>query len=255
VPCSRWLTTAAALVLGGAPTAVPGGTAHAALSPHTAREQHPRPIRADVVRRRILLGRSVEGRPIIAVEVGNPSSTRTVLVVGCIHGDECAGTAITERLLALAPPAHADLWVIPSLNPDGAARSTRGNGRGVDLNRNFPWHWQPLKGLHDSGPRPLSEPESEIAYKLILQLRPVFSIWFHQHLDVVDESGGKLAVERRFAKLVGLPLARLPREPGSVTSWENHALPGAAFVVELPAGELAPAAATRFARAILTLTG
>jgi len=81
----------------------------------------------------------------------------------------------------------------------------------------------------------LSEPESRIAYHLILRVRPQISIWFHQHERAVDESGGDVAVERRFAALVGLPLRRLPREPGSAVGWENHRLPGTtAFVVELP---------------------
>jgi protein MpaA len=205
-------------------------------------------------RRVVLLGRSVEGRQIIAIETGDPSSARKVLVVGCVHGNECAGTAITERLLGLAPPPQADLWIIPNLNPDGAARGTRGNAHGVDLNRNFPWHWRPRQGIYDSGPRPLSEPESRIAKNLILRLHPAISIWFHQHLDLVDESGGSVAIERRFASLVGLPVARLTREPGSITTWENHTLAGTAFVVELPAGKLLPATAARFAHAVLAIS-
>ena len=248
-PRGSWLTTAAALVLAGAaPAALAGGSTgvRAPVAPHTPG--------AVSVHRRILLGRSVEGRPIIAVETGNPSSTQKVLVVGCVHGNECAGTAITERLLRLRPPAQVDLWVISNLNPDGAFRGSRGNAHGVDLNRNFPWHWQRLQGLYDSGPRPLSEPESRIVHKLILQLRPTVSIWFHQHLDLVDESGGNLATERQFATLVQLPLARLTREPGSITSWENHTIGGTAFVVELPPGQLRSEAAARFARAILTIS-
>ena len=207
-----------------------------------------------MVRRRILLGRSVDGRPIIAIETGDPSSALKVLVVGCIHGNECAGTAVIEQLLILRPPQRVDLWTIPNLNPDGAARGSRGNAHGVDLNRNFPWRWKPLYGLYDSGPRPLSEPESRIAYKLILQLQPALSIWFHQRLNLVDESGGSIAIEQRFATLVGLRLARLTREPGSITSWEDHTLAGTAFVVELPAARLRPTDAARFARAILTIS-
>src|SRR5205823_294228 len=135
-----------------------------------------------------------------------------------------------------APPRELDLWIISDLNPDGAAAGTRVNAHGVDLNRNFPWRWQPLTGPYDSGPRPLSEPESRIAERLILQLQPAISIWFHQHLDVVDESGGSIAIERRFAAATGMRLARLPREPGSAVGWENHRFrAGTAFVVELPA--------------------
>jgi hypothetical protein len=71
-------------------------------------------------------------------------------------------------------------------------------------------------------------------------------------MDLVDESGGNAAVERRFAALVGLPIARLTREPGSAVGWENQAFLGTtAFVVELPAGSLAPAAAERYADAVL----
>jgi protein MpaA len=198
-----------------------------------------------------VLGHSVQGRPIEAIEIGNPASPRKALVVGCIHGNECAGIAVVTRLAALEPLDGSDLWIVPDLNPDGHAAGTRGNAHGVDLNRNFPWRWRPLGGVYDSGPQALSEPESRIARRLILGLRPRVSIWFHQHLNLVDESGGDGAIERRLARLVGLPLRRLPRYPGSVTSWEEAILPGGtAFVVELPAGPLSPAAAARFADAV-----
>jgi protein MpaA len=199
----------------------------------------------------VLLGRSVEGRPIVAYEVGDPHSRYKAVVVGCIHGNEPAGIAIA-RELEQASPRGVDLWIVPVLNPDGAADGRRGNAHGVDLNRNFPWRWRPLARLFYSGPRPLSEPESRIAYRLLRRLRPRVSIWFHQHMDLVDESGGDPAVERRFAALAGLPIARLSREPGSVVGWENHAFPGTtAFVVELPSGSLAPAAVERYADAVL----
>jgi protein MpaA len=203
--------------------------------------------------RTMVIGGSVDGRPIDAIEVGDPRSATRELVVGCIHGNEPAGIAIAQWL-ELASPVGVDLWIIPDLNPDGRARDTRGNARGVDLNRNFPWQWRPLPGLSYSGPRPLSEPESRSAYRLIRRIRPQVSIWFHQDLDVVDVSGGRVAVERRYASMVGLRLARLPREPGGVVDWENHAIGAStAFVVELPAGRLSRAAAARYGRAAFRL--
>ena len=203
---------------------------------------------------RVVLGVSVEGRPIVAFEGGDPKSALKELVVGCIHGDEPAGTAIAVALTKRPVPAGVDLWVVPDLNPDGVAAATRGNAHGVDLNRNFPWRWRRLAGVYFSGPASLSEPESRIAYRLIRRLRPRVSIWFHQHADVVDESGGSLSVERRFAALVGLRLVRLARYPGSVTSWENATLRGTtAFVVELPAGPVGAAGAERYARAALAV--
>jgi protein MpaA len=201
--------------------------------------------------RSVVLGHSVQGRAITAVELGDLDSPRKVLVVGCIHGNEPAGIAIAAQLARSRPPSEVDLWIVPDLNPDGDAAGTRGNAHGVDLNRNFPWRWTSLTGVHYSGPRALSEPESRIAARLIAQVRPAVSIWFHQHLDVVDDSSGNVAIVRRFAAVAGLPLATLTRDPGSVVSWETHVLPsGTAFVVELPAGAVPHAAVGRFVRAV-----
>ena len=204
--------------------------------------------------RQVVLGYSVEGRAISAFETGDLDSPNRMLVVGCVHGNESAGIAVARALARLRPPPETDLWVVPDLNPDGVAAGTRGNGRGVDLNRNFPWRWRPLHGLFYSGPHALSEPESQLAGRLITRLHPAISIWFHQHLDVVDESGGRLALERRFSQLTGLPLTRLAREPGSAVGWENERFRGTtAFVVELPAGRLAPSRAVRLAGAVVAL--
>jgi protein MpaA len=182
-----------------------------------------------------VVGHSVRGRPIAATLKGDPRARARVLVIGCVHGNEPAGIRVARRLIAGAPARHAAIWVIPSLNPDGLAAGTRGNARGVDLNRNFPFEWQPLGGLEYSGAHPLSEPESRTARRLILRIEPEITIWFHQPFDLVDRSGGDPLVERRFSQLVGLPLVRLRRYPGSASSWQNHALPrSTAFVVELP---------------------
>ena len=89
---------------------------------------------AIVAARTLLLGRSEGGQPIVVVHAGDPRGTR-VLIVGCIHGTECAGIAIA-RLLERAR-TRADLWIVPDLNPDGHAIGARQDGRGVDLNANW----------------------------------------------------------------------------------------------------------------------
>lgn len=207
---------------------------------------------APQIRHELVLGRSEQGRPIIAWESGDPAAKRRILVVGCIHGDESAGSAIAAALVRARVPTGVDLWVIPDLNPDGVAAGTRQNGRGVDLNRNFPYRWRPLNGVYSSGPRALSERESRIAYRLIRRIHPTVSIWFHQHLDVVDESGGDRRVELRFAARVHMRAEQLTRYPGSATSWQNHTFPGTtSFVVELPAGPVPRPRLGDFTRAIL----
>jgi murein peptide amidase A len=209
-----------------------------------------------LVRRRLVIGHSVRGRAITAVALGDPDAARRLLVFGCIHGDESAGTAIARRLESGAAPKQALLWVIEDLNPDGVAAGTRQNADGVDLNRNFPWRWRRLghRGYAQySGPRPLSEPESRIARALILRVRPRVTIWFHQPLGLVDESGGDVRVERRYARLTGLPLRRLTRYPGSAAGWQNHRLAGStAFVVELPS-RLSKEAVRRYSSAVRRL--
>lgn len=199
------------------------------------------------------IGHSVLGRPIVATVSGDPKAPDRFLVIGCVHGNEPAGVRVARRLLASAQAGDAALWVVPSLNPDGLAAGTRGNARGVDLNRNFPFAWRPLDGLEYSGTHPLSEPESRAARRLIRRVNPDVTIWFHQPFGLVDRSGGNPAIERRYAELSGLPLVRLRRYPGSASSWQNHALPrSTAFVVELPAA-VGSGLVGRAARAVTTL--
>jgi murein peptide amidase A len=225
-------------------------------TPHAAGSQ-PARQRPRLVHRSELIGRSVLGRRIRIIESGNPASRRTLLVVGCIHGTERAGTAVTRRLIAARPPVRAHLWLLNYLNPDGAAVGARVNARGVDLNRNFPSHWEPLANRGDpqySGPRPASEPETRIAIRLIERIRPTVTVWFHQPVGIVRAFGQSAPLARRFARLAGLPFRVLPWLSGSASNWQNHRFRGtASFVVELPPGTLPSAAGARYVRAIRTI--
>jgi protein MpaA len=208
---------------------------------------------APTVDERELLGESYEGRPIRVFHRGDPDEIR-VLVVGCIHGDECAAVRIANRLRNGLPRSFLDLWILPSLNPDGRAAHTRQNARDVDLNRNFPYRWRPgPRGRYYPGRRPASERETRIAMRLIERIEPDITIWFHQPLALVDASGG-LTIERRYARLVGLPLVSVGRLHGTATSWQKYVLRGTeAFVVELPGGVVRPRRARRFASAVYRL--
>jgi hypothetical protein len=204
----------------------------------------------------LMLGRSELGRPIRAAEVGNPAGTR-VLVVGCIHGTECAGRAVVRVLERSPEPRHTDLWLLDNLNPDGFALGVRQNGRGVDLNRNFPAEWRGSSRRWDpeyTGPRPLSERETRIARSLVLRGRPTISLWFHQPQAVVRAWGRSVPAARRYALLAGARFRRIRWPSGTASNWQNHRFPGtSSFVVELPPGRLSRAAAARYARAVLAL--
>ncbi len=145
--------------------------------------------------------------------------------------------AVTQRLLNLVRPIALDLWVVQNLNPDGLARGTRGTGRGVDLNRDFA-----------AG----TQRETRIARKLVRQLRPDVTIWFHQPQALVRAWGPSRATARRYAWLAGVPYRTLAWPPGSASRWQNG-LGQISFAVELPPGELPAAAALRHAKAVLRL--
>lgn len=225
--------------------------------------QLPAPARAAAHARRrapvvpIVIGHSVRGRPIRGWEVGDQRSRRRVLVVGCLHGNEPAGEAITRRLRSVQPPAGTSLLVVNAFNPDGCAAGTRQNAHRVDLNRNSPWHWRHLDqpgGTYYSGLRPLSEPESRAIVRFVRRYRPSISIWYHQHARLVDASGGNPRIERFYARMVGLPFRSLGRFPGSITSWQNAAFRAdTAFVVELPAGRLSSRSVNSHVAAVLHL--
>jgi murein peptide amidase A len=95
-------------------------------------------------------GRSVDGRRIVAVRRGRADAPMRLLVTGSTHGTESAGHAIVARLRKMTPPDGVQVWTVRTFNPDGAARGTRQNARGVDLNRNFPYRWRAGGGRGDA---------------------------------------------------------------------------------------------------------
>ena len=213
-----------------------------------------------------VIGRSAQGRPIAVTRIAHAGERvrRRVLVVGCVHGDECAGRAVVarlrERALAGELPPHAELLLVRNLNPDGAALGRRQNARGVDLNRNGSFGRQylgPPGSRFYAGPRAWSEPESRAIRTLILAVRPDVVVWYHQPLTRIDvpETGWD-GRARTYGKQVGLPVRPLPHYPGSLSRWVNERVrPGSSFVVELDGRRmLGRALADRHADAVLALT-
>jgi hypothetical protein len=126
------------------------------------------------------------------------------------------------------------------MNPDGDARHTRQNARGVDLNRNWPHHWKHLTGQYYSGPRPLSEPETRAVWKFLKQLRPRFVVSLHQPLDGVDKTAGHGKAYRRFRDALARNLRLQVKDfncwsvcHGSMSGWyEQHHIGVAVETVE-----------------------
>lgn len=169
----------------------------------------------------IEFGRSVQNRPLTFIRRGNPNGVR-VLVVGCIHGNECAGLAITDILKATPAPSNIDLWILPKLNPDGTLLNTRQNANKVDLNRNFPVRWKPLgkSGFWQwSGAGAASEPETKSMLRLGKMVQPQLSIWYHQDYFRISPGVGRDGdMRKRYAILVDLPVLKIEGGTYSGTS-------------------------------------
>jgi protein MpaA len=204
--------------------------------------------------KRVLLGRSTEGRAIQAVRLGDRDSPRKALVVGVVHGSEAAGLRVTSALRRRAGIEGVDLWVVDSVNPDGLARGTRQNARGVDLNRNFPRRWRhsSRRSPYYSGSRAASERESRVVMRWIERIRPAVTVWYHQPWGaVLTPCSGPAPVQRRYARLAGFPTScRGAGLRGTATGWQRLVHPDSTpFVVELPGGGVSAKAARQHARA------
>jgi murein peptide amidase A len=214
---------------------------------------------ANLLLRETVVGHSLQGRAIKLREYGEAAWSGELLVFGCIHGDECAASGISPTTGGCPDPS-ADIYFVPHLNPDGARAGSRLNGRGVDLNRNFPSRWRPIGERWDpqySGPHPFSEPETRLAARIVRALRPAATIWFHQYRGsrpFVRAWGASVGAGRRFARLGGIAFRPMPWPAGTAPNWQNHRFPGAAsFVVELPRGRLGPLLRRRLGEAVVRM--
>jgi predicted deacylase len=189
-----------------------------------------------------VLGHSVQGRPIVAYHLGDPRVRRVDVLLGQMHGDEPAGPRVVAALRnATHRIAGVNLWVIPTMNPDGRAAHTRKNARGVDLNRNFPRRWVPLTGQYYSGPKPASEPETRAVMRFLQNLRPHYVVSLHQPLRGIDTTDGGRVDPRfrhRLADALGLPEKAFrcwSACHGNLTGWYTDRGYGVALTVEFGA--------------------
>lgn len=127
-----------------------------------------------------VVGRSVRGQPLFALEVGPEDARRASVVLAGMHPIEWIGVEVGLALfgrLVRSPPARRRVIGFPLINVDGyrqveadlrsgRRRFRRGNHHGVDLNRNWPTHFRRgrgggrLQGWNKGGPSALSEPET-----------------------------------------------------------------------------------------------
>jgi len=230
-------------------------------------------------------GESVQGRPLVYAEFGNPQarSSNTSLVLAMVHPDE-----ITPLYLALQlaqwmgdhPKDLTDAHVIiaPLVNPDGFYRPvrTRTNAHGVDLNRNFgtdDWshealqRWRRMFGANPRrfpGRQPNSEPETRFQLKLLEEMQPRKVLSVHSPLNFLDYDGPMTITLKRFpTEYVHRCLelrSRLQANhegffPGSLGNYAGQERGIPTFTLELPTANAGSARAywERFSQGIRTM--
>lgn len=189
--------------------------------------------RANVGHRSEEYGRSREGSALMVFlpREGLPE----ILVLAAIHGDEPETTVVASEALRAVRTESLKNAVVLCANPDGIARGTRGNARGVDLNRNFPasnWSAEMVhfKGRRE-GPRDIeispgeragSEPETRALIALLDRLRPRAVVAMHGALACIDDpDSSPLALW--LADRTELPLDPVTYPtPGSFGSWAKE---------------------------------
>lgn len=179
-------------------------------------------------------GVSVEGVPLM---IFLPDAGRSDLVIlASIHGDEAETTVAVSEALRCIPRGDLKAAVILCGNPDGMLRGTRGNARGVDLNRNFPTsNWSPDPVFYKTrandardialspGPHAASEPETKALLSELDRLKPRAVVSLHSALACIDDAGAS-PLGRRLADRCDLPFLTeigYPT-PGSMGTWATE---------------------------------
>lgn len=179
-------------------------------------------------------GSSLEGIPLT---VYHPNvDTVSIVILAAIHGDEAETAVIVSEALRCVSQGDLEAAVILCGNPDGMLRGTRGNARGVDLNRNFPTsNWSPDVTYHKTratdardialspGTQPASEPETNALIALVERWKPRAVVSLHAALACIDD-GSASHLGRQLSERCALPLQTdigYPT-PGSMGTWASE---------------------------------
>jgi protein MpaA len=206
------------------------------------------------------------GTPLIWTVFGDENSLtakeNTTLIMCGVHGDEITPVKFCWDLLLELKNNHTFenklVVVAPLVAPDSFFKDkpSRTNGRGVDVNRNFPtsdWKGEAHKRWKHHlksdkrkfpGPKAASEQETVFQMNLILRYKPNKVISVHAPLSMLDYDGpslraedgksAKMLLEQMSSKASGYKVSNYPIFPGSLGNWVGKEKHIPTYTLELP---------------------
>ena len=224
-----------------------------------------------------ILGKTEFGRTMYALKAGTGSPVG--IAIYAIHGREyiTAKLAIAQFLRGVE---RGSCWFVPLVNPDGALLSETGvssapawaqealtrlngggdfslwkaNGRGVDLNVNFPARWaKGVKNVRTAGSenfvgdRPCSEAETRALCAFTKEICPDYTVSYHTKGEEIywrfhqspQEEKRDLRLAECLSEATGYPLKEAKGSVGGYKDWCIERLKIPAFTIEVGKDEYA----------------
>ena len=225
-----------------------------------------------------IIGKSLFGRSMYAMKVGVGEPVG--LVQYAMHGREWITAKLAFEHYRVGV-ARGSCWFVPLVNPDGALLSEIGlssvereeekarllalngenadfflwkaNGRGVDLNVNFPARWgSGVKNVRRAGAEnyigeaPFSEPETLALKGFTRKIKPDYTVSYHTKGEEIywyfyqstHTCHRDRALAEALAKETGYPLAEAKGSAGGYKDWCIETLNIPAFTIEVGKDEL-----------------
>lgn len=155
------------------------------------------------IARSMYLGRSSQNREILGLRLSRCPQTGclekpSVAYMGPVHGDEVVGRELLIKFIqwivendglnaeATLLLDNVDMYIIPTLNPDGFDALTRENANGIDLNRAFPDRCGVDKKSLGQWTEGSDEPEITAVKSWLLRYQPTGALFFHGGAEVIS---------------------------------------------------------------------
>lgn len=209
--------------------------------------------------------KTFKNNPLIYSEFkGTKINNKNILILCGVHGDEITPIKFCFDALKLVKENNFvnNIMIAPIVAPEGflTKRPTRTNGKGVDVNRNFPtedWNRDALKKWklrykgskrrfpgHEAG----SEIETVFQMNLIEDFKPDLIISVHSPLTFIDYDGpffdndGKIHFGKEILKALSMKskdyrIKDYPVYPGSLGNYAGKERKIPTYTLELPSSD------------------